>query len=99
MNTKPTAVAFNVLIHGYGKQGLHKEAFEIFETMQRNGYKPTEVTYNSLTYTMARAQDFKKSAQLLRRMKREGGQPTIHMYLAVIRCFTKCGMTREGHKV
>ena len=99
LNIKPTLVAYNVLMHGYGKQGLHKEALEIFEGMRQDGYKPTDVTYNSIISTMARAEDFKKAAQLLRRMKREGGLPTVRMYVDVIRCFTKCNMTREGHKV
>ncbi|KAH7423045.1 hypothetical protein KP509_12G037000 [Ceratopteris richardii] len=99
LGIKPTPVAINMLIDGYGKQGLHSEALEIFEGIKNYGYRPTAVSYSSIISAMAQVGKFQMAAQLYQRMLREGVQPNLHTYLTLIRCYTKSNQTREGHKI
>lgn len=99
LGSKPTTIALNMLIDGYGKQGLYEEAHETFEQIRRFGYRPTEVSYSSIISAMAQVGKINSAAQLYARMLKEGVQPNLHTYLTLIRSYSKCNQTREGHKV
>jgi pentatricopeptide repeat protein len=88
-----------MLIDGYGKQRLHEEALETFESIRTNGYRTTTVSYSSIISAMAIVEKFDKAEELYQRMVRQRVQPNLHICTTMIRCYTKRNFTRDGHKV
>ncbi|KAI5064950.1 hypothetical protein GOP47_0019645 [Adiantum capillus-veneris] len=96
---RPTLVAFNNLIHGYGKQGCHEEAMQAFEDIQSNNYRPDAVSYSSIIAALVNAGQLTKAAQLYRMMGRQGVKTKLHIYVTLIRGYAKADWTREGRKI
>ncbi|MCO5604819.1 hypothetical protein L7F22_058992 [Adiantum nelumboides] len=99
LGKKPTVVAFNNLIHGYGKQGDHEEALQAFEDIESNNHKPDDVTFSSIIAALVNAGQLTKAAQLYRRMGRRGVQVKLYTYVTLILGYAKHDWTREGRKI
>ncbi|KAI5068483.1 hypothetical protein GOP47_0016828 [Adiantum capillus-veneris] len=99
LGTKPTTISINMMIDGYGKQGLHEEALKMFEAIREYGYRPTKISYSCIISAMARVGKFQSAAQLYEKMLRTGIQPNLHTFSTLIRLYKKCDQTREGHKI
>ncbi|MCO5585643.1 hypothetical protein L7F22_039578 [Adiantum nelumboides] len=99
LGIKPTTISINMMIDGYGKQGLHEKALKMFEAIRQYGYRPTQVSYSSIISAMAKVGKLQTAAQLYENMLKTGTHPNLHTLVTMIRLYTKYNQTREGHKV
>lgn len=99
LGTRPSLIAFNMMIDACGKQGLHEEALQFFLDLCKSGLKPNTASYNCIISAMTKVERYEKADQLYRRMLKQTAQPSLHTYLTMIHCYTKCNWTRNGHRV
>lgn len=99
LGSRPSIVAFNMIIDACGKQGLHDAALKFYVDLCNSGIKPSIVSYNSIISAMVKGERFDKAQQLYRRMLKQKIKPTMHTYLIMIHCYTKCNLTRLGHEL
>lgn len=97
--SKPSLVAFNMIIDACGKQGFHEEAVQYYADLCNSGLEANVVSYCSIISAMVKVGRFKKAEQLYKRMLTKNIQPNLHIYLTMIHCYTKCKSTRLGHEL
>jgi pentatricopeptide repeat protein len=97
--TKPSLVAYNMLIDACGKKGMHEEAVRFYVEVMEAGYHPSSVTYTSLIAAVAQGGRYEKAEELYRRMLRDGVKPTSHTFATMINAYSLRGWTKAGHEV
>jgi pentatricopeptide repeat protein len=99
LKTKPSLVAYNMLIDACGKKGMHEEAVRFYVEVMEAGYHPSSVTYTSLIAAVAQGGRYEKAEELYRRMLRDGVKPTSHTFATMINAYSLRGWTKAGHEV
>lgn len=111
---KPTAKAFNSVIHAYGKEGRAEAAERVFHRMEqlyRSGIreaKPNAFNYNALISAWANCEEegsVERAKEVLERMERlyQAGdgdvKPTVVSFNAVIDAYAKAGQAQKAEEL
>lgn len=97
--SKPSLVAYNMIIDTCGKQGLYEEAIQYYGDLCNSGLEANVVSYCSIISATIKVGKFKKAEQLYKRMLAKDIKPNLHIYLTMIHCYTKCKATRLGREL
>lgn len=90
---KKTAVAYNALIHSYGRNNEAHKALQLFEHMKTTiDCQPTLVTYNTLISMYSRMGATEEMQSIYKDCKQAGFSPDRHTYNSLI-----WGYMRAGH--
>eukprot|EP01018_Ginkgo_biloba_P026308 Gb_39300 [translate_table: standard] len=92
-------VSWNAMIAGYGKLGWGKEAFHLFERMQREGMKPNHYTFASVLSTCARLAAFEHGKQIHAYIIRSGFELNVVLGNALVDTYAKSGSIEYARNV
>ncbi|KAG8072467.1 hypothetical protein GUJ93_ZPchr0006g42169 [Zizania palustris] len=98
MRTPPKTDALNVLLDGFCKCGMVREAEAVFSRVKRKLLGNAE-TYNILFFGWCRARDPKKAMKLLEEMIQMNHPPESFTYNAAIDSFCSAGLVSEAREL
>ena len=71
---KVSSYTYSSLLHGLGKMGYLRRAFEVLEKMKRGGIRPNVVTMSSLVYSCGKHGELDQAIQIYREMLRSSNE-------------------------
>lgn len=92
-------ISYNIMINVYATSGLHHEAENIFEDMQKDGHFPDSLTYLALIRAYTENHNYSKAENIIQRMLEEGISPSCAHFNHLIFAFIKEGNIREAERV
>uniref|UniRef100_A0ACD5ZP65 Uncharacterized protein n=1 Tax=Avena sativa TaxID=4498 RepID=A0ACD5ZP65_AVESA len=95
----PDVVAYNIVIHGFLKEGEIGKACNLFHEMMQHGVVPNVVTYNSIIDALCKAGAMDKAELFLRQMIDNGIQPTEVTYTSMIHGYSTLGQWKKATKM
>jgi pentatricopeptide repeat protein len=84
-------VSWTVMIAAYSKNGMDKEALELFYQMQRSGIKPNQYTYASVLPAFANMKALQQGKEIHEEINRRGFESDVFVGNALIDMYAKCG--------
>ncbi|KAL4204220.1 hypothetical protein AMTRI_Chr01g131030 [Amborella trichopoda] len=74
---QPSAITYNILIHGVCKKGLVKDTNKLLDEMVRIGYTPDSMAYTSVIEGHCKNQNLAEAFDLLTKMKQRRVKPYV----------------------
>eukprot|EP00250_Pteridium_aquilinum_P017750 c23767_g3_i1 orf=615-2390(+) len=91
-------VSWNVMIAGYSKCGLHKEAITLFWEMTRAGVKPTKITFVHVLKACTESESLEDGMAVHAAMKGEVNSD-VFLDSTLIGMYARCGSIQKGREV
>lgn len=92
-------ISYNTMINVYATSGLHREAEDLFQDMQRIGHFPDSHTYLALVRAFTESKKYSEAEKTIRRMIGDGIAPSSAHFNHLIFAFTKEGFIFEAERV
>ena len=88
---KHDLISWNLMIGGLAEHGCGHEAYELFQQMQREGFKPDAVTYASILNACASAGALEWVKEVHRHARAAGFESDVRVGSALVHMYAKCG--------
>ncbi|KAI5021056.1 hypothetical protein ZWY2020_054466 [Hordeum vulgare] len=95
----PDVVAYNMVIHGFFKEGQAGKACSLFHEMAQLGVMPNVVTYSSVIDALCKAKAMDKAEYFLRQMVDNGVVPNNVTYNSLVHGYSSSGHQKEAVRV
>ncbi|KAI5062661.1 hypothetical protein GOP47_0023200 [Adiantum capillus-veneris] len=89
----------NVLLSGYGQNGLSQKAYQIFLSMEQEGIEPDNVTFESLIRACSISGDLEQGKQVHCRLVKFGIESWVRIGNALIDMYSECGFFEEAYEL
>ncbi|KAJ7295810.1 hypothetical protein O6H91_Y162500 [Diphasiastrum complanatum] len=97
--SRRNVVLWNAMIVGFAKCGHIKQAHELFQEMQKQGFKPDEVTFIGLLHSCASLADLDQGKQLHEKLIQSGLKPDKFLGSTLVHMYVKCGSIKDAEQV
>ncbi|KAL4192020.1 hypothetical protein AMTRI_Chr06g170170 [Amborella trichopoda] len=95
---KRSVVSYNTMVCGLAMHGKGKEAIELFENMQKDGFKPNEVTLAGVLSACAHSGLVDEGLNIFRSIEEKYGFcPNIRHYGCMVDLLGRAGQLKESH--
>ncbi|KAH7433697.1 hypothetical protein KP509_07G081900 [Ceratopteris richardii] len=99
MLPNPNIVSWGAMINGYAYNGEGDQALDLFEQIQKKGFKPDKFLYSSMIKLCANMGASEQGEILHKKASRSGYSKDTAVGNALIDMYCKCGNLLEAHKV
>lgn len=84
-------ISWNSLISGYAQQGFKKEAFQLFDEMQKEGFVPNKITYISMLTACSSPGALEDGKQLHSQITKAGYHRDPRVENSLLSMYGRCG--------
>ncbi|KAH7278640.1 hypothetical protein KP509_38G050100 [Ceratopteris richardii] len=96
---EPSVVSWTAIMAGYSQHGHNKQAFEIFDEMQRHGVMPNKVSYVCILDAINGQHELEKGKQIHACIKHRGIEFDLVVGTALINMYGKCGSPGDALEI
>ena len=84
-NLEPSDVIFNIMIHGYCKEGSYYRALRLLKEMRKKGMVPNVASYSSTIGVLCNDGKWEEAEMLLKGMMESDLKPSVSLYNIISR--------------